>query len=60
VHFLPTPETWLTLAINPMSQRSARILIAIVSVLVLLTVAASLSIDLGKYQQRTLRIISSS
>jgi hypothetical protein len=38
-------------AIDPMSQRSARILIAIVSVLVLLTVAASLSFDLGKYQQ---------
>jgi hypothetical protein len=35
-----------------MSQRSARILIAVISLLVLLTVAASLSIDLGKYQQR--------
>ena len=35
-----------------MSQRSARILIAVVALLVLLTVAASLSIDLGKYQQR--------
>jgi hypothetical protein len=35
-----------------MSQRSARILIAVISLLVLPTVAASLSIDLGKYQQR--------
>ena len=35
-----------------MSQRTARILIAVVSLLVLLTVAVSLSIDLGKYQQR--------
>lgn len=34
-----------------MSQRSARILIAVISLLVLLTVAASLSLDLGKYQQ---------
>jgi hypothetical protein len=39
-------------AIDPMSQRSARILIAVISLLVLLTVAASLSIDLGNYQQR--------
>jgi hypothetical protein len=41
--------------IDPMSPRpatSARILIAVFSLLVLLTVAISLSIDLGKFQER--------
>lgn len=50
--FSPSPETRLALAIDPMSQRSARILIVFVALLVLLTVAFSLSIDLSKFQER--------